>query len=82
MHRKAIHPTEKPIDLLDQMIRYGCPPGGLVIDPYAGSGATGATARAAGHRAVLIEADEATCERAARWLADPQQLGLPTDAAR
>jgi site-specific DNA-methyltransferase (adenine-specific) len=76
MHRRAIHPTEKPVDLLDALIRYGCPPGGLVIDPCAGSGSTGAAARAAGRRALLVEADEAICEAAARRLADPHQLGL------
>jgi site-specific DNA-methyltransferase (adenine-specific) len=75
MHRKAIHPTEKPVDLLDPLIRYGCPPGGLVIDPCAGSGSTGAAARAAGRRALLVEVDEAMCEAAARRLADPLQLG-------
>lgn len=71
-HRKAIHPTQKPTELLDLLIRYGCPEGGTVIDPFAGSGSTGIAARAAGRRAVLIEADERNCERAARWLANEQ----------
>ncbi|WP_197686013.1 DNA methyltransferase [Actinoplanes derwentensis] len=76
MHRRAIHPTQNPVGLLDPLIRYGCPPGGLVIDPCAGSASTGVAARAAGRRALLVEADEAMCEAAARRLADPQQLGL------
>lgn len=79
MHGRAIHPTEKPVELLDPLIRYGCPPGGLVLDPFAGSGSTGDAARAVGRRAVLIEADEKTCELAARRLSDPQQLGLTVD---
>lgn len=68
MHGKAIHPTEKPVGLLDPLIRYGCPPGGTVLDPFAGSGSTAAAARLSGRRAVLIEADERYCEQIARRL--------------
>lgn len=72
MHGRAIHPTEKPGEVLNHLIRYGCPPGGLVLDPCAGSGSTAVAAHAAGRRAVLIEADEAYCERAAHRLAAPE----------
>jgi site-specific DNA-methyltransferase (adenine-specific) len=69
MHHAAIHPTEKPIDgLLDPLIRYACPPGGLVLDPFAGSGSTLDAARQSGRRAIGIEANEAYCEAAARRL--------------
>ena len=68
MHRKnPIHRTEKPIDLLTPLIKYACPPGGLVLDPCAGSCSTGVAARLSGRRAVLIEADEAMCEKAAKF---------------
>jgi site-specific DNA-methyltransferase (adenine-specific) len=66
---KAIHPTEKPVPLLDPLIRYGCPPGGTVLDPFAGSGPTGEAASMSGRCAVLIEADERYCEAIARRLA-------------
>lgn len=62
MHGRAVHPTEKPVELLDMLIRYSCPPGGTVLDPFAGSGATAVAARAIGRRSVLIEADERYCE--------------------
>lgn len=38
--RGGIHPTEKPGELLDSLIRYACPEGGLVLDPFAGSAST------------------------------------------
>jgi site-specific DNA-methyltransferase (adenine-specific) len=69
LHGTALHPTPKPVELLDLLIRYGSPPGGVIVDPFAGSGSLGVAARAAGRRAVLIEADEEHCQQAARWLA-------------
>lgn len=51
------HPTEKPVDLLRQLVRVVCPKGGLVIDPFAGSGPTAAAALAEGCRCLLVEKD-------------------------
>jgi site-specific DNA-methyltransferase (adenine-specific) len=62
------HPTEKPIELLTPLIEYGSPPGGLVLDPFAGSGSTLDAARQSGRRAIGVEASEAYCEAAARRL--------------
>ncbi len=76
MQGRAIHPTEKPVELLDPLIRYGCPPGGLVVDMFGGSASTGAAARAAGRRALIFEGSEEHCEKAARRLAAPQQTEL------
>jgi site-specific DNA-methyltransferase (adenine-specific) len=69
--RGGIHPTEKPPAILDPLIRYACPEGGLVLDPFAGSGSTLLTARSLGRRAIGIEADEEYCEKAAKRLAVP-----------
>jgi DNA modification methylase len=68
LHRIGIHPSEKPVDLLTPLIAYACPPGGLVVDPFAGSGSALDAARASGRRAIGIEADERYAERAARRL--------------
>jgi site-specific DNA-methyltransferase (adenine-specific) len=68
MHGRAIAPTEKPVGILEPLIRYSCPPGGLVVDLFAGSGSTLEAARQCGCRAVGIEADEAQLEKAANRL--------------
>jgi site-specific DNA-methyltransferase (adenine-specific) len=71
MHGRAIHSTEKPVGILDPLIRYACPPGGLVLDLFAGSGSTLDAARQAGRRAIGIEGDEKHIEAAAKRLSQP-----------
>lgn len=69
--RRGIHSTEKPGSVLAPLIEYSVPPGGLVLDPFAGSASTLLTARQLGRRAVGIEADESYCEKAAERLSVP-----------
>ena len=57
------HPTVKPVKLMQWLCRLVCPPGGTVLDPFAGTGTTGAAAYREGFNAVL-------CEREAEYLAD------------
>lgn len=66
MNGIARHPTEKPVGILDPLIRYACPPGGTVLDPFAGSGSTAEAARLTGRKAILVEADERYCELIAK----------------
>ena len=63
------HPTVKPVDLMRYLCRLVTPPGGTVLDPFAGSGSTGLGALAEGFRFVGIEQSEQYCEIAAARLA-------------
>jgi adenine-specific DNA-methyltransferase len=53
----SLHPTQKPVSALQPLIEAFCPPGGLVLDPFAGSGSTGEAALRCGRRFVGIELD-------------------------
>jgi site-specific DNA-methyltransferase (adenine-specific) len=57
--RANIHPTVKPVDLMRYLTRLVTPPGGLVVDPYAGSGTTGVAAIHEGFRFMGAEQDTA-----------------------
>ena len=61
---RKLHPTEKPLDLLCDLISVTTPPGGLVLDPFAGSGSTVAAAKMLGRSAIGIERDAAFVEKA------------------
>jgi site-specific DNA-methyltransferase (adenine-specific) len=49
-HGNALHPTQKPLGIIAPLIRYSVPPGGLVIDPFLGSGSVGIAAELLGRR--------------------------------
>ena len=55
--RRNIHPTVKPTDLMRYLCRLVTPRGGLVLDPFAGSGSTGRAAVMEGFQFVGIERD-------------------------
>jgi site-specific DNA-methyltransferase (adenine-specific) len=66
--RGGINETEKPLPLLEPLIHYACPPGGLIVDPMGGSCSVLEVARLMGYRAVAIEKRESQCEAAVRRL--------------
>jgi DNA modification methylase len=76
--QKRLHPTQKPIVLMERIIQWATDPGDLVLDPYMGSGSTLVAAASIGRRAIGIEISEAYCEIAARRL---QQSVLPLEVA-
>jgi site-specific DNA-methyltransferase (adenine-specific) len=67
MHGTAINETEKPAGLVEQLLTYGCPPGGLVLDVFAGGCSTLVAARNSGRRAIGIELREDQCAKAVEW---------------
>ncbi|MFD8899853.1 DNA methyltransferase [Streptomyces ardesiacus] len=70
------HDTPKPLALMRWLVRLVCPPGGTVLDPFAGSGTTGLAVRTEGMRAVLVEAHEPYARIAAHRLAEPYEQAL------
>lgn len=68
-----IHPTEKPVALLETLIEMSTNPGDLVVDPYAGSGSTIWAAQRLGRRGIGIEQEEAYVKAANERLG---QLGF------
>lgn len=52
------HPTVKPLDLMQWLVRLVTPKGGTCLDPFAGTGTTGEAAWREGCRAILIEREE------------------------
>ncbi|WP_439392356.1 DNA-methyltransferase [Bradyrhizobium sp. PMVTL-01] len=54
-HGRAEHPTQKPLAIIEPLLLYACPPGGVVLDPFGGSGTTAIAAQRHSRDAILIE---------------------------
>ena len=66
---KNDHPTVKPLKLMEYLLRLlSTPTGGVVLDPFAGSGTTLLAAKQLGRRCIGIELDQHNCEIAAARL--------------
>jgi len=70
------HATVKPVELMRWLVRLITPPGGTVLDPFAGSGTTAEAAVIEGHPCVLIEADADHLQLITQRLAKPMALSL------
>jgi len=57
-HARNAHPTVKPLSLMRWLCRLVTPPGGLIVDPFAGSGTTVIAAGLEGFRCIGIEKEE------------------------
>lgn len=69
------HPTQKPVDLLQALVRVTAPRGGLVVDPFCGSGSTGVACKREGRDFIGIERDPKYCEVARSRLRGESEQG-------
>ena len=70
------HPTVKPVALMRWLVRLVTPPGGVVLDPFAGSGTTAEACVVEGFRCVLIEGAEEYLPLIVQRLTKPIQAVL------
>lgn len=68
-HGYAVNETQKPEGIIAPLVAYSVPPGGIVCDPFAGSGTTLVVARRSGRRAIGIEKRLEQCEQIVARLA-------------
>lgn len=61
---RKVHPTQKPESLLHRVILASTNPGDIVLDPFFGTGTTGAVAKKLGRHFIGIEADATYAEAA------------------
>ncbi|MEG1050844.1 MAG: site-specific DNA-methyltransferase, partial [Janthinobacterium sp.] len=52
---RADHPTQKPLEIIERMLKASCPPGGVVLDLFMGSGTTALAAKRCGRDFVGFE---------------------------
>jgi modification methylase len=69
---KKLHPTQKPEGLLARVILSASRPDDLVLDPFAGTGTTGAVARRLGRRFIGVERDAGYAKAAEKRIAAVQ----------
>ncbi len=69
-----LHPTQKPVQCLTPIVRSFCRPGGLVLDPFCGSGSSLVAAREAGCSYLGIELDAAHHRTACNRLGSSSEL--------
>lgn len=74
-----LHPTVKPNALMRWLVRLVCPQGGIVLDPFMGSGSTGVACIQESMRFVGIELDEHYCEIAERRISE-SDMGADEDS--
>jgi modification methylase len=76
--KKKLHPTQKPEALLARVVLSSSRPDDLVLDPFCGTGTTGATAKRLGRRFIGIERDASYADAAARRMAAIEPLPQAT----
>ena len=78
IHReREDHPTQKPLEIIERMVRASCPKGGIVLDPFAGSGTTVEACIRNARTSIAFEINKAYCaiiDKRMRALATQNEL--------
>lgn len=83
--RRNHHPTVKPVDLMRWLVRLVTPPGGTVLDPFAGSGTTGCACAVEGFEFIGIEREPEYADIARQrvaWWSEHGERAVEAQAAR
>ncbi|MBY0557774.1 MAG: site-specific DNA-methyltransferase, partial [Burkholderiaceae bacterium] len=70
---RADHPTQKPLEIIERMVKASCPPDGVVLDLFMGSGTTAIAAKRCGRNFVGFELNPDYCAIIAERLAQDEQ---------
>ncbi|OBV40839.1 DNA methyltransferase [Janthinobacterium psychrotolerans] len=70
---RADHPTQKPLEIIERMVKASCPPGGVVLDLFMGSGTTALAAKRCGRDFVGFELNSDYCAIIEQRLAAQEQ---------
>jgi site-specific DNA-methyltransferase (adenine-specific) len=73
---RGSHYAPMPVALAERCILAGCPKGGIVLDPFAGTGTVGVAANKVGRRAILVEMDSESVALARERLKGETRVGL------
>ena len=77
-NERTEHPTQKPLEIIKTWVENSCPPDGLVLDPFMGSGTTGVACVQTGRNFIGIEIEPNYYEIAKKRIAQAQmQIRMP-----
>ena len=82
---RADHPTQKPLEIIERMVKASCPPGGVVLDLFMGSGTTALAAKRCGRDFVGFELNPDYCaiiEQRLAALEQEQAASAPATAEK
>ena len=75
------HPTQKPLEIIERMIKASCPVDGLVFDPFMGSGTTAVAAKRLSRKFIGFEINPEYCDIIQQRLLDSDTLELERNQA-
>lgn len=81
--QRADHPTQKPLEMIERMVLASSPHGGLVLDPFAGSGTTAVACARLGRACLTYDINPeyvAIAQQRVAQIMQPEQPGFFTDS--